>query len=293
MQWERMSIDEFATCQRSDGMKVVKIDGLWWVEIRPFFFRPLLPLEEIKPWSKRYPLKAFVGGILHAVPTGVPANTKMNFFIYDDLQYYSLDVLSNKRRRIIQQGIDNFEIRVFEDPAEFIATAYPIYLSFYKRTKYWYKDERADKKVFAKWGRKLFENAKIMKIGAFHENRLAAVEVSYFVENVIIGDTLFSDDDGKRMKVTDFILHKMREAATGTDADYIYLGLPSGVSSLDESKLIRGCKLLTKPAFSKINPVTETVAKVFMRRSYQRLQRVTAPDLQMLPKKKNAPAAPL
>jgi hypothetical protein len=79
MQWERMTIDEFASCQQADGMKVVKIDGVWWAEIRPFFFRPLLPLAEIVPWSKRYPLKAFIGGCLHAAPPGASANANMNF----------------------------------------------------------------------------------------------------------------------------------------------------------------------------------------------------------------------
>jgi hypothetical protein len=109
-------------------------------------------------------------------------------FVYDDLQNYSFDNLSNKRRRITKQGIENFELRVFADPEEFVGSAYDVYLSFYNRTRYYYKSERVDREVFAKCGRKLFDNPKILKIGAYHGKRLCAVEVSHWVDKVIIGD---------------------------------------------------------------------------------------------------------
>jgi hypothetical protein len=275
--WDRMTVDEFAMSQQAEGLKVLKIDGIWWVEIRPFFFRPLFPFAEIKPWSKRYPLKAFAGGFLHLVPAGEPANSNMNFFVYDNLKNYSLDSVSNKRRRIIMQGIRNFVAKRITDPDEFIDTAYAVYITYYNRTKYSYKDERADKGAFSEWAKNLFNNQKILKIGAYHNDKLSAIEISYYVEDVIIGDTLFTDDVSLNMKVTDFILHTLREAAVYTNARYFFVGLPTGVSSLDQSKLIRGCKLLKMPAYYKINPVALSVARVFMKPSYQKLLEITAP----------------
>jgi hypothetical protein len=38
MHFEPMSVDEFAKYKREEGMKVVKVDGIWWAEVRPFFF---------------------------------------------------------------------------------------------------------------------------------------------------------------------------------------------------------------------------------------------------------------
>jgi hypothetical protein len=277
MYWDQMTVDEFAICRQAEGLKVAKIDGIWWVEIRPFFFRPLFPFAEINPWSRRYPIKAFVGGFLHLVPSGVPANSNMNFYVYDDLENYSLSRLTHKRRRIIKQGIKNFVARQITDVYEFNETAYEVFLSFHNRTKYWYKENRIDRNVFVAWGKQLFDNPKIRKLGAYHDDKLSAVEISLYVEDVIIGDTMFADDAGLKMRVTDFVVHTLRDAAVDSGARYLFAGLPTGVITLDESKLERGCKLLKMPAYYKINPVALSVAKVFMKTSYQKLLMITAP----------------
>ncbi|HBG04524.1 MAG: hypothetical protein A2075_14235 [Geobacteraceae bacterium GWC2_58_44] len=280
MYWDPMTMDEFAMCQQAEGLKLVHLDGVWWVEIRPFFFRPLFPFAEIDPNSKRYPLKALVGGLLHVVPDGVAANSTMNFFVYDDLKNYSLETLSRKRRKVVMKGLENFTAKPLTDPDEFVATAYDVYMSFQKRTNYSYKDERVNREVFSEWARNLFRNPKIRKLGAYHKDKLCAVETSYRIEDVIIGDTLFANDLSLSLKVTDFLYHTLREAAVHTDARYFFVGLPTGVKSLDQSKLIRGCKLLNKPACYKINPLTLSVVKVFMKSSYHKLLEIIAPPPQ-------------
>ena len=45
MHWESLTVDEFAEYRREEGMKLVKLDGIWWAEVRPFFFRPLFPFR--------------------------------------------------------------------------------------------------------------------------------------------------------------------------------------------------------------------------------------------------------
>ena len=32
MQWERMTVDEYTGFQQSNGMKLVKLDGIWWAD---------------------------------------------------------------------------------------------------------------------------------------------------------------------------------------------------------------------------------------------------------------------
>lgn len=277
MNWAPMTLDELASSRQAEAFKLVKLDGIWWVEIRPFFFRPLFPFREIKPGSKRYPLKSYLGGVLHLVPPGDPANSSMSFFVHEELKSYSLDALNHRRRRLTREAIRNFTAKVITDQDEFIATAYDVYLSFYKRTGYSYKKERVGQEAFADWAAKLFSNDKILKLGAYHNGRLCAIEISYYVEDVIIADTMFADDMGLELKVTDFVMHTMREAAARTDARYFYGGLPSGVESLDESKRLRGYKVLTLPARFRINPLALPVAKIVMRSSYEKLLKITAP----------------
>ena len=171
-----------------------------------------------------------------------------------------------------------FCIRPITDPDEFSATAYDVYKVFYERTNYWYKNDRIIKDNFVTWAKILYLYPKINKTGIYIGNKLSAVETSFRIEDIIIGDYLFSDDASLSLNVIDFIMHKLREAAACTDAKFFCSGLPTGVSSLDDSKLMRGCKLLSLPAYCKINPFALALAKFIMKDSYRKLQTVVTRD---------------
>ncbi|HBA88254.1 MAG TPA: hypothetical protein DCZ75_09780 [Geobacter sp.] len=280
MNWDPMTADEYALSQQSEGLKVKKVDGVWWVEARPFFFRPLFPFAEIPPTVKKYPFKAIIGGVLHVVPSGAPSNSSMNFFIYDQLSSYSLESLTKTRRKRTRKAINDFIAKDITDLGQFAETAYEVYMSFWMRTKYPYNKERVNKDLFAEWAKALYSHPKILKTGAYYDGKLAAVEISYRVDDVIVSDTSFATDLGLELEVTDFVLHVLREAAARTNAKYLFLGLPSGVESLDESKLQRGCKVLKMPACYRINPVALLAAKVFMRPSYDKLMKIVDPVLE-------------
>jgi hypothetical protein len=275
MHWERMTIDEYALFQRANGMKVVKINDVWWAEVRPFFFRPLLPFTAIYPKPKQYPLKSLIGGYQHVIPSGVAANSHINFFFFDELQDYSLNKLSDKRRNEIRKGLNNFSVKKIDKVTEFINDAYDIYVSFYYRTKYSYQKKRLNRIFFSSWAATLFEHPKILIIGAYHDNKLSAVNISYLVEEVIFYATFFSSTQSLKLQVTDFIIHIIREAAASSKAKYIFMGMPSGKRSLDKSKTMRGCKLFKMPAYYKINPIALFVARVFMKNSYNKLIGIT------------------
>ena len=117
----------------------------------------------------------------------------------------------------------------------------------------------------------LYEYPKINKTGIYLDNKLCAAETSYRIDDIIFGDNLFTDDVALHANVIDFLSHNLREAADCTDARCFFSGLPTGVATLDNSKAKRGCKLLRLPACCKINPLALSVAKLFMKDSYQKL----------------------
>ena len=283
MRYTHMTIEEYVQYQRSTGSKVEKLGRTWWTEIRPFFFRPLNPFAEIEPEMVIYPANSYIGGCLHAVSPGKNANARMNLFVYDDVQNYSLGKLNEKHRYITRKGIRNFEARQLTDPEQFTEEAYDIYVSFFNRTHYQYKKERLDKVFFGKWARKLFDNPGLLIIGAYRDDKLSAVDISCYVEDLIIDDIFFSDTESLNLKVTDFLLHTIRETAASTDAAYLFRGLPTGHRALDESKLMRGCKVLQKPSILRINPVARYAAKLFMKDSYAKLSSITADYLPGFP----------
>jgi len=276
MSWEPMSVDELAAYQQACGVRAVKIGDTWWIEPRPFFFRTLFPLAELDPGFSRYPLQHLVGGVLHLVPDGTPANSQMKLFLYDRLDEYAPETLPAKQKWVIKKSTENFRAERITDLHRFVETAFPIYQSFYQRTQYSYKKERSELAAFAAWSQTLFRHPKILILGAYHGDRLAAVDISYQVRNLIIDDVFFSDTESQGMRVTDFVVHTLRELAAGSGAQYLFRGFPCGKQSLDESKLRRGCKIFTIPAHCRVNPVALYVGKLFMNESYRKLMTITA-----------------
>jgi hypothetical protein len=276
MIWEPMSVDELAAYQRACGVNVVKVRGTWWIEPRPFFFRTLFPLAEINPEFKKYPVQHLVGGVLHLVPEGVASNTCMKLFLYDGLKDYSPDNLAAKQKWVIKKSTENFQARKISNLSEFIESAYPIYQSFYDRTQYSYKKERSEKAMFTTWAKALFDQPKILITGAYHQDQLSAVDISYQVEDLIIDDVFFSDTQSQSLRVTDFMVHTLRTGAAATGARFLFRGFPCGKQTLDESKIRRGCKIYRIPAYCKINPVALYAGKFFMNESYRKLMTITS-----------------
>lgn len=275
MTWEPMTIDEYATFQRATGAKVVKVDGTWWTEARPFFYRPLFPFAEVVPQLRKYPLQSAIGGVLHAVPAQAESNSQLTLFVYDDLKEYSLEQFSAKQRWVIKKAMEHFEARRVTDFDSFVEEASRIYASFYDRTKYFYRKERTDKERFAAWAKPYFEQNKVVITGAYRNGRLAAVDISYRVQEVIIDDVFFSDSESQPLRVTDFLVHVLRDSVSRSGASILFRGFPTGKDSLDGSKVRRGCRVLKLPAYCRINPVALYVGKKFLNESYRKLVAMT------------------
>lgn len=279
MTWEPMTLDEYAEFQKATGEKVVKIQGIWWAQPRPFFFRPLFPFTEIVPEWQKYPKKSLIGGVLHLVPADAYSNSCLNLFLYESPEDYSLDKLGAKHRWTIKKAKERFSAKRITSLEQFLEEAPPIYHSFYDRTKYFYKPERLNKDIFAAWAKPYFENSKVVILGAYHGGKLGAIDISYQVEDVLIDDIFFSDTESQSLQVTDFIIHTLREAAKSINARYLFRGFPTGKATLDASKVLRGCKLLKMPAYFRINPMALFLSKVFMKQSYDKLTAsVTFPE---------------
>lgn len=277
MTWEPMTLDEFAEFQKSAGVKVIKVGDVWWRRVHPFFFRPLFPFAEVPPEPSRYPLPSRFGGVIHLVPAGAKSNSFMNMFVYDQVADYSLDSVGAKQRSIIKKAVSNFTAKRITDLEEFVDGASPLYISFYGRTKYSYHKERVQREKFAAWAKPIFDNDKVVVTGAYRQEKLCAIDISYQVEKVIIDDVFFSDTESQVLKVTDFMVHTLRESATTSDASILFRGFPTGKQSLDNSKITRGCSIKNMLAFTRINPVALHLAKALRPESYQKLLAVTKP----------------
>ena len=271
MSLERMDASELAAFVRDTGTHVVNRRGVWWMESHPFFFRPLVPLREISAESRDYPVRSWLGGVQHPVPDSGPANSQKRYFIFENPQRYSLSTLPHHRVTSIRIGLKRLQWRRCTAEARFVTEAYPVYADFAARTGYGFKRERINPSAFARWAQALFVHPKIQVFGAYSEDRLRAVSIFYFVERLIVNSMYFSDTESQKYQVHDFVLHQLREDAARTDADAILMGPHTGIEGIDRAKVIRGCTLITKRTYLRLNPAAAFALKRLRPELYARL----------------------
>jgi hypothetical protein len=273
MYWERMSIDEYAMYEKGQGEKLVQVDGVWWREVRPFFYRPLFPFQRFAPGKVKSPLPSFLFGYQYPVVEGGPANSYLNLMVFDDIHNYSLGTLKHKQRNEIKRGLKNFSIKRIVEYDEFVDGGYKAYVSFFQRTNYNWKNDRIYRKAFIKWANHLFHFPKIFIHGAYRGDELSAVNLSYLVEDVIIDAAFFSTTEGLKMGSSEATWHVIRENAADTaDARYIYEGPLSGNKGLDDSKILRGCSILCQPAYCSVRAIPLFILKTAFKKAHARLR---------------------
>jgi hypothetical protein len=273
--WQKMTFDEFAETERSQGVKVVKVNDVYWRQVRACLYRPFLPYLEYSLGSVKPPATAWLGGYQHAVPANTSANSYLNLLIFENTKDYVFDTLQRDHRREVRQAGKQYVVRRVEDPAEFKEKAYKAYLSFYGRTHYQYKSERQDRECFGRWADSLFRFPKVVVLGAYREGtELQAVSISKLVEDTMVYSTVFGSTESLKCHVTALLLHTVREAlAAREDVKQFYIGMYNfqGRTGVHGFYIYRGCRLVIKPAHLHLNPVTEQLLKRFMPKQYEKL----------------------
>jgi hypothetical protein len=271
--WASMSVDEFAAFEIAGGQKLQKIGDVWWRRVRPFFYRPLLPYRQLIPDKLRRPPLSRFGGIQYVVPAGQHANSTLDLLLFESPETYSLDALTQTGRRRVRRALKVFNVRPIVDVDDFISAAHPVYLSFYSRTKYGYKNDRIERPKFAAWAKNLFLSPKVRVFGAYQGNDLKSVSISYAVEDVAYLATFFSATEALSDFVSDLILHSVREQiAANADISFIFAAMGSRPRGLDEFYLLRGAHLIRKRAQLRINPLALASLKIFNKEKYAMLR---------------------
>lgn len=218
---------------------------------------------------------AVLGGFQHAVPPGAQTNSFLNLLIFEDPKSYSVGDLKGNNRREIKHAAEMFTVSLVTDVNEFKLRAYPVYRSFYERTKYEYKSERRYEDSFSKWADLLFQHPKVIVLGAYNRDReLGAIGVWHLVHETLIYSMFFCETESLKKHVPGLMLHVMRETASSCDAiRQIYIGniKNSAASGVDKFYLARGCKLVRKPAWLELNPLTAFGLKRFAPGQYGQL----------------------
>jgi hypothetical protein len=270
-----MTQAEYAAFAAAQGDRIVASKTCHWRAVRPFFHRPLLVCTEHKPDSLSPPPHSFLGGYQYALTPGSCGNSQLNLLIFETPADYEIGSLNWSKRKQIKIAERDFKITPIQESEAFVKQAFPVYLSFYERTRYEYRADRRRPEVFAKWAETLFQFPKVRILGAFRAGRLGAVSISQFVEGQLLYSTVFCDDESLRLHVTGFMLHRVRQAAASTPGiQSIFAGAYkyAAARGVDEFYLARGCSLVRKPAILRLSPIAALFLKQLMPARYSEMR---------------------
>ena len=266
-------MEELAGFEGILGQRIIPANGMYWRRVRPCFYRPLLQFQEYQPGLVKPSAMALLGGFQHAVLPEEKANSCLNLLMFEDAEAYSLDCLDYNRKRQAKLAAKQFVIQPITDINEFKQKAYPVYLSFYERTRYQYGSQRRKEPCFSRWADGLFRISNLVILGGYRNGELGGVSVSLLVEDTLCYATFFCNAESLRLGLSDLMLHFVREAvAEGQCAKQIFAGLYKGGKGLDDFYLLRGCKLVRKPALLHLNPLAAFFLKCFLPEQYARLR---------------------
>jgi len=270
--WEGISIDQYAELERAIGATVGKLNGTWWVQVRRFFYRPLLPFEICDTQQVKPSFGSFAA-FQYAVKNEQPHNSFLNLVIFDELKSYNLMNLPKDKRKMVRRALkENLTVSRVTDPEEFIEKAFPVYKSFYNRTKYAYKKDRISRENFAQWGRLLYRYPGVVVLGAFSEEKMISVDISCLVEDTLILKSSMNSDMALKLRAPELLLHFCREnAAKRPDIKLVYAGIWLHKEGINKFKIERGAQVVAFSAYLHINPVLLWLFKIMRKNVYERL----------------------
>jgi hypothetical protein len=269
---QQMSMGDFAAFERLLGQRIIRVNNIYWSQVRPCFFRPLMPTEEYRSDALSAPRSAAFGGFQYAVPQEEKANSRLFLLLFDS-EGYSLDSLDYNRKAQVKLAQKQFDIRPITDVSEFKKGAYPAYLSFYERTRYRWGSRRRDQTFFNRWADTLFQIEHLLILGGYRKGELKGISLSLLVENTLIYATFFCDTESLRLCLSDLMLHAVRVAAANSpNAGQIFAGMYKADNRLNDFYVLRGCKIVKKRAALRVNKLAAIALRNWMPKQYARLQ---------------------
>ena len=259
-----MTPGEYADLERELGATVVERGGIFWRQVRPFFYRPVLPVME---FSKAEAAKPFnwPNGFQHALAGGEAANSQLNFILLDGLREYSVDGLGRRRKQLMRAAAQNFQVRPLRDLREFKEQGFRAYRSFYERTGYTHRADRKDEATFHEWAEKVFRHPKVILLGGYGADGLVGVSRSYQVGRTLVYATLFCETNSLKKNLGELMFHELRLlAAQLSGIEEIFVRNYQTGNSLDQYYLLRGCKLVSKPARLELPAIIRSGIKCFL-----------------------------
>jgi hypothetical protein len=265
-----MTIEQFVEEERKVGSRLHFSGGVWWREVKPFFYLPANFMSQVVPHlAKPNPWLA-LGGYYHMVPLGAPSNGAIVTNEISDPSNYGLQSLQAKKRQQIRKLFTQFRIARVEKLNDLLTDGFRIYLDWEKRKNP--RVKRSNPAVFARWITSLFHHRHKLILGSHDGERLVAFLTAEAVEGVANATDFFSDSSYARQAPSVALRYAYAQIAAQSPAVYkVCDGFRSLIDSVEHLKLLLGFQHVPYPAFISLRSVLRPLVQLLMPVEYRRL----------------------
>ncbi len=212
-----MTSEVFIEQLRNLDVKMHYHDCVWWKAHAPFYYKPALEFQEIKPGAARPSVMRALAGYSHMVPAGVKSNRSLFYEIYEHPEgvVYEINSLISKKRNQVRKGLRCCEIRRIEELESHIESLKEINIIVRERIGVglpatYYTEH------FSEWRRRMLTYFHLPNRdwwGAFVGGRLMGYYYSYAIEEMLVIDTAKVHTDALSLNASDALVFTLIEDA--------------------------------------------------------------------------------
>lgn len=268
-----MKEKDFISQQIKAGYKIHFQQGVWWEKAAPFFYKPVLPFQEILRGKSKPKLAVSFLGYSHCVPEGSYANKVWSVMVLrnEKLKNFSIYNLSANRRKLVRKGLRRVEIKKIENIYFVVDDIRDICISSADRTSHG-KPPNYYIKHYNEWKSfitKLFNLPNREWWGAFHQGKLIAYFYAYQISHTMYVNTHKSHSQFLGKKPNDALFFAFIDYCKRLpDCTELSLGdWNKDNPGINEFKMKYGFKKVDLPVYADYNPLVRLAIKYFRNHS--------------------------
>jgi hypothetical protein len=264
-----MTIEELVEADRRAGSHLHFSDGVWWREVKPFFYLPANFMTRIVPHQAKPKPWLALGGYYHMVPPGAPSN---GVIVTNEIlvpNSYGLHSLQPKKRQQIRRILSLFRIARVENLNDLLTDGFRIYLDWKQRKNPRVKRSRA---VFERWITKQHLHPYKLILGIYAQEQLTAFLIADAVEGVANAYDLFADSSFERLAPSLALRYAYAKiAAQSPGIRNTCDGFRTLIESLEHVKSLLGWRHVSYPAFISLPSVFRPIIRWLLPMEHRRL----------------------
>ncbi|MFB3885574.1 MAG: hypothetical protein ACE144_10125 [Thermodesulfobacteriota bacterium] len=266
-----MKSEEFIKQQISAGYSIHSHDNVWWQKIAPFFYKPVLPLQEIVPGVAKPKNSNLLLGYSHIISQEQSASKYWCIMLLDNekLRNFSLTSLSSAKRARVRKGLKQNEIKRIECIDAVIGDIKTICISQAVRTGHG-KSPDYYNKHYTKWRAFMTREFSLPGRewwGAFNHGVLGAYYYAYQIEDTMFISAAKSHSNYLTYCPNDALLFTFIDYCRDrTDCKGVIFGdWSEAVSSLNDFKKKYGFEKTELPVYVRYNPAVRLLKRFIAR----------------------------